>query len=189
MSYHIYQTEGIVLGKYDVGEADRLFGILTRDFGRITALAQGVRYIKSKLRHNLNTFSHSRFGLVMGRDFWRVIDTEELSDWRNIRQSPEKLAVVSKIAELINRMVKGEQTDLALWEEVKKALLFLEESEMSKDEKDLKTFELLTSVRIMSHLGYVAEHEKWLNLSFNEAKKMEPLMTSLINKAFQESQL
>ncbi len=140
MSYYIYQTEGIIIDKKDAGEADRIFGILTRDFGRITALAQGVRYLKSKLRHNLNTFSYSRFGLVIGRDFWRIIDTEELNDWYNIRRSPEKLSAVSEIAGLLNRMVKGEQPDIALWEEVKKALLFLEETEMPKDEKALKTF-------------------------------------------------
>lgn len=190
MSYHIYQTEGIVLKKYEVGEADRIFSVLTKDFGRIEAHAQGVRYIKSKLRYNLNDFSHSRFGLVMnGNSSWRIIDAEELSAWGNIRNSPEKIAAVFRIAELVNRMVRGQEPDDNLWNEIKKAFIFLEKMENPPNVKNLKIFELLTTLRILSHLGYVASHEKWLNLSLDEARKIEPLMLSLINKAIEESQL
>jgi hypothetical protein len=35
----------------------------------------------------------------------------------------------------------------------------------------------------------VADHEKWLNLSFEKAREMESLMSSPIEKAFKESQL
>ena len=189
MSYHIYQTEGIILAKRDVGEADRLFGILTKEFGRIDAIAQGIRRVESKLRYSLSTFSYARLGLVASRTFWRIVDAEELNGWINIRETPEKLAVVFRIAELINRMVKGQEPDTAFWEEAKNAFLFLEQYESSQEEIDLQIFELLTQLKILSHLGYVAEREKWLNLSLAETQKMKPLIISVINKALQESQL
>jgi DNA repair protein RecO (recombination protein O) len=189
VAYHIYQTEGIVVGKKEVGEADRIFSILTKDLGRIDAISQGVRYVKSKLRYNLNDFSHSRFGLVMSKDSWRIIDAEELSSWENIRANPEKIAATFRLAELIKRMVKGQEPDFNLWNEFKNALVFLEKKENSADEKNLIIFELLTTLRLLSHLGYVEEHEKWLDLSLAEAEKIEPLMRTLINKAIEESQL
>lgn len=188
MSYHIYQTEGIILGKKEVGEADRIFSIMTKDFGRIDAISQGVRHVKSKLRYSLNDFSHSRIGLTMSGDLWRIIDAEEMSAWPSVRSNPKKLAVVSYLAELINRMVRGQEPDTNLWDEFKNTLIFLEKYNV-EDEKNLQIFELLTSLKILSHLGYVSDHEKWLNLSLDEARKMEPLMTSLINKAIEESQL
>lgn len=188
MSYHIYQTEGIIIGKKDVGEADRILFVLTRDLGRIEAIAQGVRYLKSKLRYSLDTFSYSRIGLVRGRDFWRIIDAEELNNWSDIRQSSEKLAIVSKIAELLDRMIKGEQPDNALFEEVKDAFIFLKEDE-SPEGKKIKIFELLTKIRIMSHLGYVADHKKWLSMTPDEAEKNEKLMLDEIQKALIESHL
>jgi DNA repair protein RecO (recombination protein O) len=187
VSYRIYQTEGIILSKKDIGEADRIFSILTQEFGRIDAIAQGVRHIKSKLRYNLNNFSHSRIGLTMSGDLWRIIDAEELSDWTNIRNNPQKLAAVSRIAELINRMVRGQEPDFDLWDEVKNALAFLEKQDFNG--KDLRIFELLTGLRILSRLGYAEEHKKWLNLQLKEAENMEFFMVSAINKAFQESQL
>ncbi len=176
------------MGKKDVREADRIFSILTKDFGRIDAMAQGVRYVKSKLRYNLNAFSHSRIGLTMSGELWRIIDAEELGAWAGIRSNPKKLAVVSRLAGLINRMVRGQETDANLWDEVKNSLVFLEKYNV-EDEKNLITFELLTTLRILSHLGYVADHEKWLNLSPEKAQDLESLMASTIKTAIQESQL
>ncbi len=174
--------------KKDVGEADRIFSILTKDFGRIDAMAQGVRYIKSKLRYNLDDFSYSRIGLTMSGELWRIIDAEELGAWVDIRSNPKKLTVVFRIADLLNRMVRGQEPDASLWEEVKNSLVFLEKYNM-EDEKSLITFELLTNLKILSHLGYVADHEKWLNLSLEKAQNLEPMMTSAIKTAIQESQL
>ncbi len=190
MSYHIYQTEGIILGKNDVGEADRRFSILTAEFGRIDAAAQGVRYLKSKLRYSLDIFVHARLGLVMTReDSWRIVDAEELNSWSQIRANPEKLAAAFRIADLINRMVRGQESDAVLWEEVKKSFIFLEQAKDSDDKKILQAFELLTQLKILSHLGYVAEQDKWLNMPLEEAQKKESLMVSTINKAIEESQL
>ncbi len=189
MSYHIYQTEGIILGKKDVGEADRIFSVLTEEFGRIDAVAQSIRRVESKLRYSLSTFSYARLGLVASRTSWRIVDAEELNGWTNIHQMPEKLATVFRIAELINRMVKGQEPDIAFWEEVKSAFLFLEQYDSTQEAIDLQIFELMTQLRILSHLGYVAEHEKWLNLPLGEAQRMKPLIISVINKALQESQL
>lgn len=128
MAYTIYQTEGIILGGKDVGEADRIFSILTKDLGRIDAMAQGVRYLKSKLRYNLNAFNYCRFGLVATKDSWRIVDAEELNGWPAIRASFEKLAAVSRIAELVSRMVRGQEPDFNLWNEVKNAFAFLEKT-------------------------------------------------------------
>jgi len=189
VSYHIYQTEGIILGKKNIGEADRIFSVLTWEFGRIDAIAQGIRRVESKLRYSMGTFSYARLGLVASRTSWRIVDAEELNNWKNIRETPEKLAAVFQIAELINRMVKGQEHDTSLWKEVKSAFLFLEQYKNAQGEGDLQIFGLLAQLKILSHLGYVAEHEKWFNLSLEEVQKMKPLIIFAINKALQESQL
>ncbi len=189
MSYRIYQTEGIILGKKDVGEADRTFSILTQEFGRIDALAQGARYVKSKLRYNLDLFSYSRFGLVMTKESWRIVDAEELKSLDSIRRNSEKLTVASRLAELINRMVRGEESDNTLWDEIKTVFLALEQDERLRDKENLRPFESLATLRILSHLGYVEEHKKWLSLPLEEARGKEPLMSSTIEKALKESQL
>ena len=55
--HHIYHTEGIILGSRNFGEAGKYYYIFTRDLGMITAGAQGVRKMSSKLRFVLQDFA------------------------------------------------------------------------------------------------------------------------------------
>ncbi|HFC76631.1 MAG TPA: hypothetical protein ENJ27_00135 [Candidatus Moranbacteria bacterium] len=70
--HNIYNTEGIVLSSFGVGEANKFFHIFTRELGLIQATAQSVRELKSKNRYGLQDFSVSDFSLVRGRDIWRI---------------------------------------------------------------------------------------------------------------------
>ncbi len=62
-----YRTQGIILKKEDRGEADRLFTIYTKDFGKLELLAKGERKIKSKLRGGLELFYFQIFSLSKER--------------------------------------------------------------------------------------------------------------------------
>lgn len=52
-------TQAIVLARVDYEEADRILTLMTRDHGKISALAKGVRRIKSKLAGGIELFSIS----------------------------------------------------------------------------------------------------------------------------------
>ena len=54
----LYRDEGIVLRTQKLGEADRIVTLLTRDRGRIRAVARGVRRTTSKFGARLEPFSH-----------------------------------------------------------------------------------------------------------------------------------
>jgi len=41
-----YRAQGFILKKEDRGEADRIFTIYTKDFGKLELLAKAVRKIK-----------------------------------------------------------------------------------------------------------------------------------------------
>lgn len=177
------------MARREAGEADRLFSVFTKDFGRIEAMAQGVRHLKSKLRYNLEMFSCVRLGLVAGRDFWRIVDAEELNNLAGIRKSPQKIFAAGRIIRLLDRMVRGQEQDINLWTEVKNSLIFLDDAPAPAPEKNLKTFQLLTGLKILSCLGYVSDGEKWLGLSVKEASGLEPEMASIMERAVKESQL
>jgi DNA repair protein RecO (recombination protein O) len=57
--HHIYHTEGFILSSRNVGEANKILTIYTREIGFVKALAQGVRLVKSKLRFALHDFSYT----------------------------------------------------------------------------------------------------------------------------------
>lgn len=54
----LFRDDGIVLRTQKLGEADRVITLLTRRYGRVRAVARGVRRTKSKFGARLEPFSH-----------------------------------------------------------------------------------------------------------------------------------
>lgn len=160
MAHTIYQTEGIVLSKRDFGEAERMYNIYTEKFGMITAMAQGVRLLKSKLRYNLDLFSFGNFSLVAGKEIWRLTDAEEVK-----KINDTNVSLFSKIVNLLLRMIKGEECADFIWQKVKK--IFLSGGD-----------EIETVAEILHNLGYMESVPRERN-----AKVIA------INKAIKESML
>lgn len=169
MAYQVYQTEGIILAKKDFGEAERIFFIFTEKFGMIRAVAKGVRYIKSKLRPNLDLFRYNNFSLIRAKDVWKITDTSEIANIKN----PKALKFFAKIANFLIRMIKGEEKNDFIWQEIKN--LF---SVLNSGVKNTEDLEIFTVARILHNLGYLAE--------ISPSKK---LLLEAINKAIKESML
>jgi DNA repair protein RecO (recombination protein O) len=62
-----YRTEAIVLRSLRFGEADRILHLLTRDRGRVGAIAKGARKTRSRFGARLEPFSHVDLHLHEGR--------------------------------------------------------------------------------------------------------------------------
>ena len=52
----LYQDEGVVLRTVKLGEADRIVTLLTRDHGKIRAVAKGVRPNQIAFRRSFGAF-------------------------------------------------------------------------------------------------------------------------------------
>jgi DNA repair protein RecO (recombination protein O) len=63
-----YQTTGIVIGRTNFGEADRIVRFITQDHGKVNAVAKGVRKIKSRSGGHLELFGEVTLMLATGRN-------------------------------------------------------------------------------------------------------------------------
>lgn len=78
-------TKGIVLARTDFGEADRILTILTKDQGKIRAIAKGVRKVKSKLAGGIELFSISQISYIQGKsDIYTLTSTRLEKHFNNI---------------------------------------------------------------------------------------------------------
>jgi len=62
-----YSDEAVVLRTHKLGEADRIVTMLTRQHGKVRAVAKGVRRTSSRFGARLEPFSHVDLQLVEGR--------------------------------------------------------------------------------------------------------------------------
>lgn len=192
--HHIYHTEGIVLGSKNFGEAGKYYSIFTRDLGMITASAQGVRKMSSKLRFVLQDFAYLKIDLVTGKNIFRMTNASKTNILEQITKKPETFAVFANIAALLKRLLAGIEPNKALFIDLLHSLSVLEKS---KTEGDLRNIEAVIVLRILNNLGYIGENEvlkTFIRSPFEESIIFEALknrraILSEINKALKETHL
>jgi DNA repair protein RecO (recombination protein O) len=72
----LYRDEAIVLRTHKLGEADRIITLLTRQHGRVRAVAKGVRRTTSKFGSRLEPFTHVDLQLAVGRNLDTITQAE-----------------------------------------------------------------------------------------------------------------
>lgn len=75
----LYRDEAIVLRTHKLGEADRIITLLTRQHGRVRAVARGVRRTTSRFGSRLEPFMHVDLQLSEGRSLDHVTQAETLT--------------------------------------------------------------------------------------------------------------
>jgi DNA repair protein RecO (recombination protein O) len=71
-----YRDDGVVLRTQKLGEADRIITLLTRQNGRVRAVAKGVRRTKSRFGARLEPFTHVDLLIHQGRSLDVITQAE-----------------------------------------------------------------------------------------------------------------
>jgi DNA repair protein RecO len=149
-------TEGIVLLKRNVGEANTVISVLTETHGLIRAKAASTRAEKSKLRFGLEPLTLATFSFVEGRHEWKLVGVEGVAKVGG-NKAPKSRASLGRVIKLISRLVQGEERVPKLFEDTKIGLHSLAEA---SSEAELQSIECVLVLRILSDLGYLPQEEK-----------------------------
>jgi DNA repair protein RecO len=195
MSHHIYHTEAIILNSKPVGEAGKFVYVLTRELGLISAKAQGVRLLNSKLRFSLQDFSLTEVSLVRGKEVWRLTGAKLIKKNNLLKNYPDNFLVIFRLGKLLLRLLHGEEKNEKLFELFFQTLTFLDQPLTLAE---LKTLEIIAVLRILRTLGYFGQEKSLENFADNldwnkeilqgfSSKQAKALV--LINNALKETQL
>lgn len=193
MSHFIYSTKAIILGEMPNGEDNRLYFLLTEDLGFVMAQAVGVRLLKSKLRFHLSLFAKVEIELVRGKNIWRIVNVYP----RDVKTffNNSHVALFARLAQLVRRMVQGEEQNKKLFNEVAGVREILANNNLSKEETD--NLELVSVARILHTLGYFDAIGKYCSimegnldkLAFSEITPFKRDLLDDINQSLKESHL
>lgn len=136
----MYNTEGIVIKKEPYGEADLLITILTKDFGKIKVMAQGVRKEAAKLKGHLEPPTYSAISFVIGRNFYRLTSAEAKDFFIGLRSSLDKLRFAFYIVNLIDSNAFEEKGDFRLFDLARSTLEKLDTLDAENKEELGKLF-------------------------------------------------
>jgi recombinational DNA repair protein (RecF pathway) len=187
--YQKYNTEALILGFRESGEADKLFALYTRDFGLVRARASAVRTEHSRMRYALQRYSRANVSLVRGKRGWRLAGAR-----RGATGDARGIGAFARICELVLRLVGGEEKNDYLFAALSEAhdALMVERCDA------YGTIELVCVARTLYALGYISTealstalftHTAYTGESLMEAEILKDKLLSSVNKAIAETQL
>jgi DNA repair protein RecO (recombination protein O) len=106
-----YKTEGVILKRLNYGEADRILTIYTKHYGKIRAIAKGVRKITSRKGGNLELFNHCILFLAEGRNLDIVTEAQVVSSFSRLGDDLEKAAAAFYVVELVDQLTPDGQVN------------------------------------------------------------------------------
>jgi DNA repair protein RecO (recombination protein O) len=102
------KTEALVLRSIRYGEADRILHLYTPRYGRLGAIAKGVRRARSRFGARLEPFFHVRMVLHEGRgDLHTVTSVDTVEPHAGLRERAQTLDAAARACDAVARMFES----------------------------------------------------------------------------------
>ena len=101
-SPRVYPAHAIVLRRINLGETDKILTLLTREKGKLNAVAKGARRPASRLVGATELFGYCRMLMAVGQNLDVVTQVEVRQSFPHLRHSLEKIAAASYMTELVD---------------------------------------------------------------------------------------
>ena len=147
-----YQADAIVLRRLDYGEADRILTLLTREYGKLGAIAKGARRAKARTGSSLDLFGRSRMMLARGRNLDVVAQVERQGDVRHIAGDLHRTAYACLVAEVVDKVLEDRHPVDDIF-----ALVVTTLGQLNDPERQPRADAAWFLMRILDLLGYVPQ--------------------------------
>lgn len=143
-----YSSYGIVIARRNYGEADRIVSIFTKQFGKISYIAKGIRKPTSRKKASLEVFTHINFLAHKGRGLDLILETQTLESFISVRKSLKKVSLAYFFCEVVGRITREGEKNQELYE------LLLDYLGTLKTAKKLKSLRYKFVYEVLVLLGF-----------------------------------
>ncbi len=147
-----YYTQGIVLAEISSGDADSIFVLYTKDFGKISVFGRSIRKSSAKLRAKMTLFSVIDISFVAGKSGNTLTDVETIDSFRSAKKNLAKLSLFYRIAETALSLAIEEEKDESIFYLLTESFKKIAKVDFSPQE--LKFFYCFFTFQLLKQLGY-----------------------------------
>jgi len=151
MAFTHYNTKAFFIEEEAGREADYLFTVFSREFGKLKVRGKSIRKIKSKLRSGAQTLYLSDIEFIQGKIYKTLTEAVLIDKFRGIRQDLEKIKTTEKIAKNLDSLTGLEEKDYFIWDLLGKTLKIID------SEKNKEIIRYFFIWKLFSLLGYSPE--------------------------------
>ncbi len=147
----VYRTPAVVLKRMDLGEADRILTLYTRDFGKVRAVARGVRRGTSRSAGHLEPFTLTDVLFAVGRELDVISQADTLEAFRHIREDLVLTSQAYYLTEVVDLLTAEREDNRAVFDILVDSL-----HSLSRD-GNMRLAQIAFHLRMLEALGYRPE--------------------------------
>ncbi len=147
----VYGSPAIVLRQRKLGDADKIVTLYTANFGKVDAVAKGVRRVTSRLAGSVEPLNHGSFMFAHGRNLDIITQAQPIETFQPLHDDLARLSYALYAAELIDRATEERSENFALYR------LLLDTLRRLSQDNDLDLVLRFFEISLLSELGYRPE--------------------------------
>ena len=161
-----FRTDGVILSRRNFGEADKILKIFTKDFGKVSALAKGVRRPRSRKGGHVEVGNWCKVFIARGKSLDLLTEVEIKKSFGQEEFSLEKTNQIYHILELVDALTQEGQKNFEVYK------LLVTYLNRIKNGDDFNYISSIFKVKILSSLGFFSAK----NLKQSKAKNLLEFM-------------
>lgn len=166
------KDEGIVLATKDVGEADKILTIFTRNYGKLEVLAKNVKKLNSKRASACDILSYSKFAIANSK-ITILSEAVVYNQLLKIKSNLAKLALAWEAVEVLNLVIPLEVAYSEIFEVL---LTFLKKLEKISNLHHAKVKLAAFKIKLLAKTGWLGSN--FQVKSFSNFSALEKFLTS-----------
>lgn len=128
----LIKVEAVILKRRNIGEADRLITLFSKERGKISAMAKGIRKITSKRAPHLEVFSRTILMLHKGDRFDTITEVFPIETYSTLRKHLDRVNAAYMLCESVDALLPEHQEHFDVYTQMIRALTHLEYAEPSR---------------------------------------------------------
>ena len=141
-----FKTTGFIIKRRNIGEADKILTLFTKDFGKMSAKAKGIRKITSKRSSSLDLLTLSSISFYKGPGMPLITEVQPVESFSAVKKNLERVYTAYHICELIDGLCAEDQENERIYTLMESTLRRLGSEKRLKDLINEFEIELLTDL-------------------------------------------
>ncbi len=147
----VYKTPAIVLRQRRLGDADKIITLYSANYGKLDAVAKGVRRVTSRLAGHVEPLNHGSYLLAHGRNLDIITQAQTIETFQPLRDDLGRLSRALYAVELVDRATEERAENFALYR------LLLDTLRRLSQRDDLDLILRFFEMTLLVQLGYRPE--------------------------------
>lgn len=122
----IFKVEGLVLNKKDINDSDIYVTLFTQEYGKITAVAYGIRKSKKRSIISLSPLSLSEMTISKKGEYYNIIEMDLIKNYKNIIKDIEKLEISLYILSSVDKIFEIDFQESEFYDKLIEILDYIE---------------------------------------------------------------